>query len=62
MSASTASLEIDDTLRLAVLDGPEKLSVQLDRERALRLGSALIEFALQTSVPIKQLQNEPSHG
>ena len=47
MTISTTKLEINDALCVALLDGPERMAIQLDRERAMAVGAALIEFAMR---------------
>ncbi len=50
MSEATAHLEVDDTLRVVVLDGSAKIAIQLDRERALQVASTLLEYAIASQV------------
>lgn len=47
MSTATTKLEVDDALCVALLDGTERMVIQLDRERALAVGAALIEYAMR---------------
>jgi hypothetical protein len=51
MSASTAHLEVDDVLRIALTDRGARLAIQLDCDRALQIGATLIEFAMRRPPP-----------
>ena len=62
MSEATAHLEVDDTLRVVVLDGSSKIAIQLDRERALQVASTLLEYAIasQAFLPVAHRSIEAS--
>ena len=43
-------IEVSDGLRIAIVEGPRRDVVQLDRESALRVGLALIGMAAEPPV------------
>lgn len=47
MSESTARLELDDTLRISVMDGGARIEVQLNRDKAIAVAASLLEFAMR---------------
>ena len=47
MSTPTARLELDDTLRIAVMDGGTRIEVQLNRDKAIAVAASLLEFAMR---------------
>jgi len=59
MSESTARLELDDTLRISVMDGGTRIEVQLNRDKAIAVAASLLEFAMRRDPDVV---NQPALG
>ena len=40
-------IEVTDALSVSLIEGPARMAIQLDQERAMAVGAALIEFAMR---------------